>query len=371
MKKFSRRSACNRARAGFPAGVCIVAVCLVFNACSKAKTANSGAAEDTLYLYNWTYYLPESVLDKFREEYKVKVVYDEYASNEEMYAKIQAGGGGYDIVFPTSDFIEIMTQQGMLAKIDHNKLNNVGNLEPRIVALAAWDPDMEYFIPYYYGAATISVNTARIPEFDDSWKSWDIFERAAYKGKMTMLDDMRMVIGGALMKLGYSSNSANKAEIYAASSLINNKWKPNIMRFDSEAFGKGYASEDFWIVHGYFEGIKEEMGGNTALASKTAVFIPREGAPAYLDGMCILKDAKHKELAHKFIDFFLRPEIFAEFADYFNFPATVNVPARALLKNKPFLPVEEFLDKTMLNYDIGEAIQYYNSSWFETIRIGE
>ncbi|MDR0550999.1 MAG: extracellular solute-binding protein [Spirochaetaceae bacterium] len=343
-------------------------------AAALALSAISACSKDegnALYIYNWTYYLPETIIEKFQDEYKVKVVYDQYASNEEMYAKIQAGGAGYDMVFPTSDFIEMMTKQGMFAPIDHSKLSNTGNIDPRIIEKAKWDPNMEYFVPYYYGAATIAVNTARIPEFDESWKTWKIFERGEYKGKMTMLDDLRMVIGGALMSLGYSTNSTNMEEVYAARDLINSKWKPNIMRFDSEAFGKGYSGEDFWIVHSYFEGIQSEISGNKALAEKTKVFVPREGAPAYLDGMCILKDAKNKELAHIFIDFFLRPAIFAEFADNFNFPPTVNVPARELVKSTPFVSVDEFLDNTSLDYDVGEAIKYYNDSWFETIRIGK
>ncbi|MDR0539081.1 MAG: extracellular solute-binding protein [Spirochaetaceae bacterium] len=341
------------------------AVCAMLPGCVKKR-----AASDTLYLYNWTYYLPDSILDKFCAEYNVKAVYDQYASNEEMYAKIKAGGSGYDIVFPSSDFIEMMQKQNMLAKIDHSKLANLSNIDPRIVEQAQWDTGLDYFVPYHYGAATISVNTSRIPQFDSSWKTWKIFERPEFKGKMTMLDDMRLVIGGALMSLGYSPNSTNETEINTACDIINTKWKPNLMRFDAEAFGKGYANEDFWIVHGYFEGIKEEIAGNARLAAKTVVFIPEEGAPAQLEGMCILKDAAHPELAHKFIDFFLRPEIYAEFTDYFSFPATVNVPSRALKKEPAFIPVDEFMEKTSLDYDVGESIQYYNDVWFNIIRIG-
>ncbi|MDR2602349.1 MAG: extracellular solute-binding protein [Spirochaetaceae bacterium] len=347
--------------------ICLQAIGLT--ACSKKQFASGN--DSTLYIYNWTYYLPDSIIDKFKDEYNVKVIYDQYASNEEMYAKIKAGGSGYDLVFPSSDFIEMMMKQDMLEKIDHSKLKNTGNIDPKIIEQAKWDQNMEYFIPYHYGAASIIVNTKRIPEFDDSWKSWNIFERAQYKGKMTMLDDIRLVMGGALMYLGYSTNSTNENEINEARDLIKSRWKPNLTRFDAEAFGKGYANEDFWIVHGYFEGVKEEMSGNTGLSENTVVFIPKEGAPAQLEGMCILKGAKHPDLAHAFIDFFLRPEIYAEFADYFSFPATVNVPSRDLQKEAPFIPVDEFMAKTSLDYDVGEAIQYYNEAWFDSIRIGE
>ncbi|MDR2602348.1 MAG: extracellular solute-binding protein [Spirochaetaceae bacterium] len=340
---------------------------IVFGGCSPKK-APSASTGNKLYIYNWTYYCPDSVLDKFRMEYNVELIYDQYASNEDMYAKIQAGGSGYDIVFPSADFMEIMTKQGMFAKIDHSKLSNLKNIDINIVNQALWDPDMEYFVPYYYGAATISVNTKRVSKFDDSWKKWNIFERAEYQGKMTMLDDSRQVLGGALMSLGYSPNETDAEKINKARDLVEGKWKPNLTRFDSEAFGKGYANEDFWIVHAFFEGIREEIGDNAELLENTVVFLPEEGGPAYLDGMCILKDAKHIDLAHEFINFIHRPEIYAEFCDYFGFPATVNIPARSLQKEEPFLPAEELVAKSKLYFDVGEAIDVYNAAWFDTIR---
>ncbi|MDR2490599.1 MAG: extracellular solute-binding protein, partial [Spirochaetaceae bacterium] len=191
------RGAGNRAGQIVVCAVLVMLAALAMGACSK----KDGGGEDTLFIYNWTYYCPDSILDQFRAEYNVKVIYDQYASNEEMYAKIQAGGAGYDIVFPSSDFIEMMMKQGMLAPIDHTKLKNLANIDPRIIERARWDPDLAYFVPYHYGAASISVNTKRIPEFNDSWKHWNIFERSEYRTKMTMLDDLRLVMGGALMSL--------------------------------------------------------------------------------------------------------------------------------------------------------------------------
>jgi spermidine/putrescine-binding protein len=83
--------------------------------------AGCGKNADKLYIYNWTYYTPDTVIEKFEEEYKVTVIYDEFASNEDMYAKIKAGGSGYDIVFPSGDYVSIMIQQNMLERIDKSK----------------------------------------------------------------------------------------------------------------------------------------------------------------------------------------------------------------------------------------------------------
>ena len=320
-----------------------------------------------LFIYNWTYYTPDSVIEQFEKEYKVKVVYDEFASNEDMFAKLKAGGSGYDIVFPSGDYVSIMIQQDMLEKIDKSKLSNLGNIDPAVLQKATFDPNMEYSVPYYYGAAGIIVNTARVPEFE---RSWSIFGRQDLRNRMTMLDDMREVMGDALAYLGYSVNTKNPAQIAAARDLINNEWKPNLTKFDAEAFGKGYANGDFWVVQGYAEVVYEEIMDNEQLMKDTFYFVPKEGGPAYLDSMCILKGSKNVDLAHKFIDFIHRPEIYAEFADEFGFPATANLPARRYKSGNSWYEAEDLVN-TELKDDIGEALDLYNDAWFNSIRVGE
>ncbi|MDR0597199.1 MAG: extracellular solute-binding protein [Treponema sp.] len=317
-----------------------------------------------LYIYNWTYYTPDSVLRAFEQEYNCEIVYDTYASNEELYAKLLSGGTGYDLVFPSGDYVSIMIKQDMLEKIDRSKLSNLGNIDPMALQKATYDPNMDYSVPYYFGAAGIAVNTAMVPQYE---KSWSIFSREDLRGKMTMLDDMREVLGDALAYLGYSVNTLNPAEIAAARDLVNNSWKPNLVKFDAEAFGKGFADGDFWVVQGYAEVVYEEI--SEAQREHTVFFIPSEGGPAYIDSMCLLKGAKNLDLAYKFIDFIHRPEIYAEFADYFGFPATVNVPARALKKNAPYYQAEE-LTVVELKDDVGENLALYDEAWL-SIRVGE
>jgi spermidine/putrescine transport system substrate-binding protein len=328
--------------------------------------AGAGPRKDVakLYVYNWTYYTPDSIIEKFEKEYNVDVVYDTFASNEELYAKLLAGGSGYDLVFPSGDYVSIMIKQGMLEKIDRSKLTNLRNIDPLVIEKASYDPRMEYAVPYYFGASGIAVNTARVPTFE---KSWSIFSRTDLKGHMTMLDDMREVMGDALCYLGYPVNSVDPAQIKQAHDLIKNEWKPNLLRFDAEAFGKGFADGDFWVVQGYAEVVYAEI--SETQKANTAFFIPREGGPSYIDSMCILKGAKNIDLAHKFIDFIHRPEIYAEFTDYFGFPSTVNVPARRLQKITPYYTAEELI-RTTLKDDLGGDLALYQDVWFNSIRIG-
>jgi spermidine/putrescine transport system substrate-binding protein len=287
-----------------------------------------------------------------------------------MFAKLKAsksGSGTYDVVFPSKDFVPIMIRQDMLERIDKSKMTNLGNIDPDLLQKANYDPNMEYAVPYFYGAAGIVVNTSRVPDFE---RSWSIFGRQDLKNRMTMLDDMREVMGGAFVYMGNSVNTIDPARITAARDLINNIWKPNLVKFDSEAFGKGYANGDFWVVHAFPEAVFEEIEDNPQLMRDTVFFIPREGGPAYIDSMVILKKARNIELAHKFIDFIHRPEIYAEFVDTFGLPATVNVPARALKKGNSWYS-EADLSNTELVDDLGPILDYYNEAWFNSIRVGE
>ena len=332
-----------------------------------AMFGSCGKKADRLYIYNWTYYTPDTVIEKFEKEYNVTVIYDEFASNEDMYAKIKAGGSGYDIVFPSGDYVSIMIQQNMLEKIDKTKIPNLQNIDPAVLQKAAYDPAMEYSVPYYFGAAGITVNTAKVPDFQ---RSWDIFGREDLRNRMTMLDDMREVMGDALAHLGYSVNTTDPVQIEEAKNLINNSWKPNLTKFDAEAFGKGYANGDFWVVQGYAEVVFEEIADNEQLMKNSLFFIPPGGGPAYIDSMCILKGSKNIELAYQFIDFIHRPEIYAEFVDAFGFPATANIPARQHKTGNSWYSAED-LANTELKDDLGPALDLYNEAWFNSIRVGD
>lgn len=319
----------------------------------------------TLYLYNWTYYTPDSVIEKFEKEFSVEVVYDDYASNEDMYAKLKAGGSGYDIIIPSGDYVSIMKSQDMLEKIDLSKIPNAKYIKSDTLAKATYDPEMGYSVPYYMGAAGVAVNKEKVPQFD---QSWNIFARKDLAGRMSMMDDMREVLGDALAYLGYSVNTSDPTELQKAYELVNNKWKPNLVKFDAEGFAKSFASGEFWVVQGYAEAIfaevPQELWGNVAF------YIPEgEGGPMYIDSMCIPKGAPNVELAHKFINFILRPEIYAEFLDSFGFPATIHTEAEKLQKVTPYYTADS-LKNCELKEDLGENLEKYNEIW-QKIRFTE
>ncbi len=334
------------------AGALITGV-LVLGACDRGQ--------ERLYVYNWTYYVPDETIEAFEQEFNVRVVYDTYASNEEMFAKLKAGGDGYDVVFPSGDYVSIMIAEGMVLEIDRSKVPNYENIDPAVLLLTTYDPGNRYSVPYVMGAAGIAINA----NFVDDWEeSWSVFNRADLSGRITLLDDMREVLGAALRSLGYSVNSLDPVELDEAKAVVLG-WRENIVRFDAETFGKGFAAGEFHVVHGYAENVFIEF--EDLDDSHVEFFIPAEGGPMYMDSMVILKGARNPDLAHAFIDFIHRPEVYAEIADFLAIPP-VNVPARELTTEQPVYGFDALLNSEFIE-DVGDGLALYNRIWQE-IRAG-
>lgn len=328
----------------------------------KGNSSSSSVAKQKLYIYNWTYYIPDGVIKEFEQRYNVSIVYDMYASNEEMFAKLKAGGTGYDLVFPSGDYVSIMTREGMIDSIDKSKIPNFSNLDSSILQKISFDPGCSHSVPYILGAAGVSVNKKFVTNYE---KSWNIFDRSDLKGRMTLLDDMREVLGAALKTLGYSVNTSNPEELQKAKTVVL-KWRENIVKFDAEAFAKGFAAGEFWVVHGYAENVFLEL--DSTMRKDVDFFIPKEGSAMYMDNMVILKDARNKELAYKFINFIHEPQVYAKIVDFLMLPS-INVPSRPLRTVKPNYDIAD-LSNSEFKEDLGENLEMYNKIWQE-IRIGK
>ncbi len=329
-------------------------MCTVFCFC----TVCCRKKEKTLHLYNWTYYTPDSVIAAFEKEYGVKVIYDDFASNEDMFAKLMAGSKGYDIIVPSADYAAIMIKLGMLAPIDTKKIPNIRYIKPEVRKRIDYDPDMRFSVPYYMGAAGIAVNTKEVPVYK---KSWEIFARKDLQNRMTMMDDMREVLGTSLATFGYSVNTLARNELEQAFQRIQTEWKPNLIKFDADGFAKSFASGDFLVVHSYAEAVYAELSEEQR--KHVDFFIPKNTPSVlYIDNFCIPKGAPHPELAHAFINFVLKPEIYAQFLDTFGFPSSIHREAAAFRKTKPHYTLDDMKD-CVLKKDLGSGLELYNTYW--------
>lgn len=337
-------------------GVLLVLVLIL----SASGCSKSNRSDGKLHLYNWTYYTPDEIVAKFKDETGIEIVIDHFASNEEMFAKIMAGGNhGYDIIFPSSDYTSIMITKGLLEEIDHSKIPNLKYIDPMVAQKADYDPDFTYSVPYFMGSSGIAVNTARVPE--DYERSWNIFADERMAGRMSLLDDMREVMGAALKQLGYSGNTKDPQELDEAVDLIITKWKPNIVKFDSESFGKAFSRNEFYVVHAYPENVFAELSQESW--EGIDFFIPEEGGMMYIDNMVIPKGAKNIEAAHQFINFIHEPENYAIFLDDFSFPPTTNTGAKSYMENDSFFFTSEDLLHSDNISDLGADLELYNTRW--------
>lgn len=334
------------------AALCFAAA-VSFSSCSKSDGK-------TLYLYNWTYYTPDEVLRDFETEFNCTVKVDSYASNEEMYAKLKAGAKGYDIVVPSQDYASIMIAQGMLRELDPEIQTNNEKLNPLLSKMAVYDPEFKYASPYYLGAAGVAVNKTKV-KTDSYERTWNIFSDKTFAGHATMMDDMREVLGDALTVLKYDINTLDENQLAEAKNLVITQWKPNLVKFDAEGFGKSFAAGDFWLCQGYAEVIYGEVP-EEKWEDTIDFFIPAEGGPSYLDSMCILKDSKNYELANQFINYIHRPEVYAKFLDAFSFPCFVVPEAAKWTTKKPMYDAAQ-MNNCVLKEDLGEGLDKYNTVW--------
>ncbi len=324
---------------------------------SVSCSSNSGR---TLYLYNWTYYTPDEVIEAFEKEFDCKVKLDNYSTCDEMYAKLRAGAKGYDVVIPSNDFVSIMIKQGMLRELDQSKMTNLDKINPVIQKKMDFDPDMKYSIPYALSATGIMVNKTLV-----NWdypRDYSIFSDQRFsKVGATMMDDMREVLGCALLQLGYDMNSVDDRELAEAYELVSKQWKPNLTKFDAEGFGKSFAAGNFALCQGYPEIVFGEVD-ESRWDETIDFFIPEEGGPASLDCMVILKDAPHYELANEFINFIHRPEMYAKFIDAFGYPCVVNTEAPQFVTKKSMYNAEQAYTCT-LKQDLGNNLDKYSDIW--------
>jgi len=252
-------------------------------------------------LFVWTEYIPQEAIDCFEEVYNIQVNKDEYSTNEEMYAKLSAGGANYDLVQPTDYIVALMIRQGLLQKLDKSKLPVLEGFDPNYLD-QPFDPGNEYTIPYQAGTDAIVVNTDVITELPKSWADlWN----PAYEGRMVSLDDSRAIIGLTLLTLGYEVNATDPAQLEEAKAKLA-ELMPNIKLFDSDSPKTALIGGDVDL------GITWTGEAFLAQQENPAIqyIYPSEGAIAWQDNYAIPTGAPHLDAAYAWLNYSLQPDVF-------------------------------------------------------------
>ena len=337
---------------------------LVAVGCKPKEEAkdSSAASQGELHLYIWSEYIDTQTVKDFEAENHCKVVIDLFESNEQMIAKLQAGGlSQYDVVVPSGFVIPSMVQLGLLQKLDHSKIPNLKNLKP-MFQREMFDSGNVYSATYQWGTVGLVYNKKMLPDFKPSWAS--VFKSSA-KSPFIFLDAEREMLGSALKFLGKSVNTLDKANLEAASKvLLEAKKSPNFLGFEADVGGKNKVVAGTAAVAVAFNG----DGVKGMNENKDLLFVnPIEGGVLWADNLAIPAKAPNAELAHKFINHILAAKIGAQLSNYTQY-ATPNAAAMpfidtAALKNPAIYPDSVTLAKFEGVTDLGKDGRLYSETW--------
>lgn len=371
-------------------GVLLLVLSLVIAACggSPAPASDAGTSQGTsesadsscpepnpkmevtskdLNLFVWTEYIPQQTIDCFEKVYGVKVNHSEYSSNEELYAKLNAGGANYDLVQPTDYIVALMVRQGLLQELDKDKLPVMANLDPNYLD-QSFDPQNKYTIPYQAGTDAIVYNSDTVETAPTSYADlWN----PEYAGRLVLLDDSRAIIGATLLTLGYDPNTTDPAQLQEAQARLAELVK-GVKLFDSDSPKTALIAGDVDL------GIT--WTGEALLAQREnpafQYVYPKEGAIIWQDNYAIPVDAPHLDAAYAWLNYTLQGDVFWKMLEEFPY-SNPNAAALEFAKaNHPDL-YKAYMDSNITNTpaeaikashrieDVGDALPLYDQVWTE------
>jgi len=292
-----------RSRAIPVAAAAVIVVAIVGVASLNRGDSGLPYAGETLYVYMPGEYIGEEVVPLFEEATGATVIMENFESNEQMYIKV-ANGESYDLLIPSDYMIQRILEEGLLQKLDPEKLDCMDVLLEE-VKYQPYDPNNEYSVPYFWGTVGIVYDTTKVSLEDLEREGFAIFLNEKYKGDIYLYDSERDSFMMALKSLGYSMNTESEEELQAAYDWLVQCVKtmePEIvtdeiidnMAQGRKALGLCYSGDAAYIMCE-----NENMG----------FYNPNEGTNLWFDSMVIPANAENPELAHEFINFVTSYEI--------------------------------------------------------------
>jgi spermidine/putrescine transport system substrate-binding protein len=268
-----------------------------------AATAAACSRGPRLNIFNWSDYVAPDTIRNFEREVGVRVRYGTYESIPEMLAKVMSGNSGWDVIFPSAEYIQPMRDMGLLAQLRHQWLPNLNALDPQFQR-PPWDPGLDWSVPYMHGVTGIVYQT------NLGWapRAWSDLWDPRLTGKLTMLDDPPEVFAACLKTLGHSLNSADPGELTAAQQRAIAQ-KPLVRAYLNAEVRDQLVAGDVAVAQAWAVTAAQAIA---AAPGKLAFAFPAEGFPRYADNVAILRESKRVEAAHRFIAYLLRPQVAAE-----------------------------------------------------------
>lgn len=335
-----------------------VFVCSALVGCGGEKTV--------LNIYNVGDYIDTDVIKMFEKENpNIKINYETFYTNEEMYIKVANKSTAYDVIVPSDYMVERLISEDLLYEIDYNNVPNMKNIGEQYLN-KDYDPDNKYSVPYMWGTMGVLYNKTMV---DEPVTSWKILWNEKYKDKIFMYNSERDTIAITLRMLGYSMNSKDDAELNAARDALIAQKDLVLAYCGDEVKDKMIANEGAMTIAwsgDAFYCIDENPD--------LAYAIPEEGSNLWFDSLVIPKTSQHKAEAEKFIDFMCRPDIAKMNAEYIGY-STANEAGRELLddeiKNDPLRYPDLSTLKNMEVFRYDKELSRKNADIWQQIKISE
>ena len=272
-------------------------------------TGCGSSEERVVNVCSWGEYIDENLIYQFEEETGIKVNYQTAESNEALYSLLKTGAGDYDVIVPSDYMIARLIAEDMLAELDYSSIPNYEKIDAQYKGLS-FDPENKYTVPYTWGTLGIIYNTTMV---DEPITSWSALFDPQYKGQVLMINNPRDAIGVALLYLGYSVNTHDEGEIQEAYELLRQAKADGVYQsfVMDEVYDKMEAGEAAIAV--YYAGDFLSMYDNNP---DLAYVVPDEGSNWFVDAMCVLEDATHKEEAEAWINFICQTQSCLANMDY-------------------------------------------------------
>ncbi|GAA6617468.1 PotD/PotF family extracellular solute-binding protein [Scytonema sp. NUACC26] len=330
----------------------------------NVRASATTGSRDQMYIYTWEQYTSKDLLKTFSAQTGIKVLADLYDSNEAMLSKIQAGGGSaYSAIYPSDYMVRKMVDLGLVTRLERDRIIGLDNLFPRFQN-PIYDPNNRHSIPFSWGTTGFIYNSEKLKTPPDNWGYlWE--NKQLLSKRMTLMNDVREVIGAVLKMLGYSYNSTNENEIKQAFDTLK-VLKPDVAAFTTDAWRNQIVAGDLLLAMCYSSDAVKITKENP----KLKYVIPKSGSSLWTDTVVIPKTAPNIEAAYAWINLILRPEVASEMSQ----SLSLSTPNRAgfeqlpkkIQNNSSLFPSESILTKCERLAPLGQEVEaLYERYWIE------
>lgn len=334
-------------------------ICFIFLTLLLACTSQKEVSSSVINLAIWNNYLSPELQKKFTDQTGIQIKISNYSSNEELLTKLQNGGGGIDLAVPSDYMVEIMSHLNLLWPLEKNKISNISNISKQWLGLR-YDPQNTFSLPYAWSTTGIAYNTSKIKKKPNSWK--DFYTNNEYTGKISLLDDMREVLGSALKFQHHSLNSTSTLELQQIETLLV-KLKPRLKSFQSDIIDS-LLNEEVWIAQSYSTDALQASEKSKGLIQ---FILPEEGGTLAVDNMVIPQSAQHKEAALQLMNFLLTSDVNVNFVKTVKggpvLSSTAELLPEELKKSSILFPKPDKLKNFEFIQDLKSETKKYDEIW--------